>query len=120
MLHECGDSVLQEEKVLDAGSTTLDILNTTEQHDQKRVRWYIRYVFFTVIKGKGKGLSGSQNSLPGAVCTAFCWVLPAFRIKYHQGKPFHTVHGNSTFRKRRSWHLVPSLHGKWMGKQWKQ
>ena len=23
-------------------------------------------------------------------------------------------------RKRRSWHLVPSLHGKWMGKQWKQ
>ena len=38
MLHECGDSVLQEEKVLDAGSTTLDILNTTEQHDQKRVK----------------------------------------------------------------------------------
>ena len=27
---------------------------------------------------------------------------------------------SSTFRKRRSWHLVPSLHGKWMGKQWKQ
>ena len=27
---------------------------------------------------------------------------------------------NSTFRKRRSWHLVPSLHGKQMGKQWKQ
>ena len=26
----------------------------------------------------------------------------------------------STFRKRRSWHLVPSLHGKLMGKQWKQ
>ena len=26
---------------------------------------------------------------------------------------------NSTFRKLRSWHLVPSLHGKWMGKQWK-
>ena len=24
----------------------------------------------------------------------------------------------STFRKRRSWHLVPSLHGKLMGKQW--
>ena len=24
------------------------------------------------------------------------------------------------FRKRRSWHLVPSLHGKQMGKQWKQ
>ena len=22
--------------------------------------------------------------------------------------------------KLRSWHLVPSLHGKWMGKQWKQ
>ena len=27
---------------------------------------------------------------------------------------------NSTFKKRRSWHLVPSLHGKKMGKQWKQ
>ena len=27
---------------------------------------------------------------------------------------------SSTFRKLRSWHLVPSLHGKWMGKQWKQ
>ena len=27
---------------------------------------------------------------------------------------------SSTFRKRRSWHLVPSLHGKQMGKQWKQ
>ena len=24
---------------------------------------------------------------------------------------------NSTFRKLRSWHLVPSLHGKLMGKQ---
>ena len=23
-------------------------------------------------------------------------------------------------QKLRSWHLVPSLHGKWMGKQWKQ
>ena len=27
---------------------------------------------------------------------------------------------NSTFRKLRSWHLVPSLHGKKMKKQWKQ
>ena len=26
---------------------------------------------------------------------------------------------SSTFRKLRSWHLVPSLHWKWMGKQWK-
>ena len=25
---------------------------------------------------------------------------------------------NSTFRKLRSWHLVPSLDGKYMGKQW--
>ena len=24
------------------------------------------------------------------------------------------------FKKLRSWHLVPSLNGKWMGKQWKQ
>ena len=27
---------------------------------------------------------------------------------------------SSTLRKLRSWHLVPSLHGKLMGKQWKQ
>ena len=27
---------------------------------------------------------------------------------------------NSTFKKLRSWHLVPSLHGKQMGKEWKQ
>ena len=27
---------------------------------------------------------------------------------------------SSTFRKLRSWHLVPSLHGKYIGKQWKQ
>ena len=27
---------------------------------------------------------------------------------------------NSTFRRLRSWHLVPSFHGKEMGKQWKQ
>ena len=27
---------------------------------------------------------------------------------------------NSTFRKLRSWHLVPSLHSKEMGKKWKQ
>ena len=27
---------------------------------------------------------------------------------------------SSTFRKLRSWHVVPSLHGKQMGRQWKQ
>ena len=27
---------------------------------------------------------------------------------------------NSSFRKLRSWHLVPSFHGKEIGKQWKQ
>ena len=27
---------------------------------------------------------------------------------------------NSTFKKIRSWHQVPSLNGKWMGKHWKQ
>ena len=27
---------------------------------------------------------------------------------------------NSTFRKLRSWHPVPSLHGTQLGKQWKQ
>ena len=27
---------------------------------------------------------------------------------------------NSTFRKLRSWHPVPSLHGKQLGKQWEQ
>ena len=27
---------------------------------------------------------------------------------------------NSTFKKLKSWHSVPSLHGEKMGKQWKQ
>ena len=27
---------------------------------------------------------------------------------------------SSTFRKRKSWHRVPSLHGEKMGEQWKQ
>ena len=27
---------------------------------------------------------------------------------------------SSTLKKLRQWHPVPSLHGKWMGKQWKQ
>ena len=27
---------------------------------------------------------------------------------------------SSTFRKLRSWHLIPSLHGRQMGNQWKQ
>ena len=27
---------------------------------------------------------------------------------------------SSTFSKGRSWHPVPSLRDKWMGKQWKQ
>ena len=27
---------------------------------------------------------------------------------------------NSTFKKLRSWHLVPSLHGKWKREKWKQ
>ena len=27
---------------------------------------------------------------------------------------------NSTFKIQRSWHLVPSFHGKWMAKQWTQ
>ena len=26
---------------------------------------------------------------------------------------------NSALKKRRSWHPVPSLHGRWMGKKWK-
>ena len=36
------------------------------------------------------------------------------KVKEERGKV------GSTFRKLRSWHLVPSLHGKSMGKQWKQ
>ena len=27
---------------------------------------------------------------------------------------------NSTFKQQRAWHLVPSFHGKWIGKQRKQ
>ena len=38
------------------------------------------------------------------------------KVKEESGK----AAWNWTFRKLRSWHLVPSLHGKLMGKQWKQ
>ena len=31
-----------------------------------------------------------------------------------------TYLANNWFRKPRSWHLVPSFHGKYMGRQWKQ
>ena len=34
-------------------------------------------------------------------------------------KESENVDLSSTFRKLRSWHPVPSLHGKEMGKQWK-
>ena len=39
---------------------------------------------------------------------------PLMKVKEESEK------ADSTFRKQRSWHLVPSLHGKSMGKQWKQ
>ena len=38
------------------------------------------------------------------------------KVKEESGK----VGLKLNIRKLRSWHLVPSLHGKWMGKQWKQ
>jgi len=33
-------------------------------------------------------------------------------------KDYACIRMSSTFRKLKSWHLVPSLHGKYMGKQW--
>ena len=80
----------------------------------------------------------------GAISSVFLelflhWSIVAFWAPTNLGSsffsalsflPFHTVHGVlkarilkwfaipfcSTFRKQRSWHLVPSLHGKLMGK----
>ena len=43
--------------------------------------------------------------------------LKSFLMKVNENEK---VGLSSTFRKQRSWHLVPSLHGKQMGKQWKQ
>ena len=43
-----------------------------------------------------------------------CKVISLQLIKINEKKK------NSTFRKLRSWHPIPSLHGKQMGKQWKQ
>ena len=40
---------------------------------------------------------------------------PLIKVKKESEK----IGVNSTFRKLRSWHPVPSLHGKQMGKQWK-
>ena len=44
--------------------------------------------------------------------------LKSFLMKVKEES--ETVGLSSTFRKQRSWHLVPSLHEKQMGKQWKQ
>ena len=44
--------------------------------------------------------------------------LKSFLMKVKEES--ENVGQNSTFRKRRSSHPVPSLHGKQMGKQWKQ
>ena len=44
--------------------------------------------------------------------------LKSLLIKVKEGR--EKAGFNSTFKKLRSWHLVPSLHGKQMGKQWKQ
>ena len=41
-------------------------------------------------------------------------------LRYADKRRVKKLAKSSTFRKRRSWHLVPSLHGKWMEKQWKQ
>ena len=49
-----------------------------------------------------------------------------FSLLSHRGSPKLIVlyqlylSKTRTFRKLRLWHLVPSLHGKQMGKQWKQ
>ena len=48
-------------------------------------------------------------------------------LQHHSSKPsilwrsaFFTVQLSHPYRKLRSWHLVPSFHGKSMGKKWKQ
>ena len=41
-------------------------------------------------------------------------------MKVKEEKKVKKLAWSSTFRKVRSWHPVPSLHSKYMGKQWKQ
>ena len=36
------------------------------------------------------------------------------------GLKLRKLRKNSDLRKLRSWHPVPSFHGKWLGNQWKQ
>ena len=56
------------------------------------------------------------------LCTFMYKLLCAYMfisLEYvHLGKKLMGM--NSAFKKVRSWHLVPSFHGRYMGKQWKQ
>ena len=49
------------------------------------------------------------------ILTTECEVLQSLLMKVKEESEKAGL--NSTFRKLRSWHLVPSLHGKLMGKQ---
>ena len=44
--------------------------------------------------------------------------LKSFLMKVKEGS--EKVGLKLNIQKSKLWHLVPSLHGKWMGKQWKQ
>ena len=46
--------------------------------------------------------------------------LKSFLMKVKEESEKEKLAYSSTFRKLRSWHPIPSLHGKKMGKQWKQ
>ena len=66
-----------------------------------------------------QGIFPTQGSNP---CLRL-WQVYSLPLSHLRSPRTHIIYLSafgSTFRKRRSWHPVPPLHGKQMGKQWKQ
>ena len=64
-----------------------------------------------------------ESRFPGEISTtSFTQMTPSLWQKVKRNWKWKirvkNLAENSTFKKRRSWHPVPSLHGKYMGKQW--
>ena len=104
----------------------------TDLKERERKRWYYWFPFMST--------ESCEKGAEGLVIVSSPWILlwPGYvglcslfdlSFNYFSSKQSNVLirwkrnmkklAWNSTFKKLRSWHLVPSLHGKQMGKQWK-
>ena len=70
------------------------------------------------IKTAGRNINNLRYADHGTLIAESEEELKSLLMKVKEGS--EKVGLNSAFRKVRLWHLVLSLHGKWMGIQWKQ